>query len=777
MPKEFLKLVKICNFISKYAIYALAALSPVLFLPITSDAVDFNKQTALIFLVFVSLFAWMVKVLVTGKFFANFNKTHIFVGLFFLATLISTIFSQNKYGSFWGWPQPVSDGFITIIGLVILYFLLSNVLAKNEAINTVIIGAISSGVAILYATLQLLGLFVLPFGFLKSAAFNTIGSVGSLGIFIAVLIPLFTILVMLTEKWLRIIFGVATALCAISLVLINYPIVWWTVLVGSVALIVFGIFKKDLIDLRWLSVSMFFLVLALFFIILRPAIGGASRPIEVYLNQSSTLDISLKVLKQNPILGTGPGTFSADFSKYKKSDFNNSPLWNIRFDKGGSEVLNSLATTGLLGFAAILALMASVIFYGVKFIFLPDARGKKGAEYLIILSGGILASVISLLFAHFIYTTSLGIDILLFVLIGSLVGLISENNERSLAPSSFLTLGVTFVFTLLFIFGLGLLILDGQRYLAQVNYYRGITANTKDKMIANLEKAASINPNVDIYWTDLSQAYLSAVPDIASQKTVSDADKAKISNLINFAVNATNNAIAVNPNNVSNYSIRGFVCQNLIGSTPGAEECAIKAYEQASVLDPYNPYYVTQKGIVLLSKAYGVDKDSESAKKSDLSLAKEQFDKAIKLKSDYASARFQIAMVYSAQGKTEQVMPALQDAKKYAPQDVGLSFQIGLLYYQDKDYKNAQTELERTVSLNPKYSNALYFLGLTYAAQGQKEKAIDAIKKVVDLNPDNSEVKTVLGNLKSGKDPLDGISQENPPQEPVKEQIPEKTKK
>ena len=778
MAKNFLVLEKVCGLISKYSIYILAGLLPILFLPWTSDVLDFNKQTFLIFLVFISLFSWMVKVLVSGKFLANLNKTHIAVGLIFVTGLLSTIFSQNKYGSFWGWPQPSTDSLITIIGLVILYFILSNTFSKKEIINSIIISSISGSVAILFGTLQLLGLFIIPFGFLKSAAFNTIGSVGSLGIFIAAFLPLLTVLVILTEKWFRIIFSSAIALCAISIVLINYPIVWWLVLVSSILLIVFGVFKKDIIDLRWLSISMFFLVLSLFFIILHPPVSGAQRPVEVYLSQVSTLDISLKTLKQNPIFGSGLGTFIFDFSKYKKTDFNNSQLWNVRFNKGVSEVLNTLATTGFLGFVALLAFMAITGFYGIKFIFMPDLKDKKNGGYIYILSGGILIAALSLFVAFFIYTASFYVYVFLFIMIASIVALTSENEEYQLSPSSLLTLGVTFVFTLFFIFGLGLLILDGQRYLAEINYHKGISANTNDKIISSLEKAVSLNSSVDVYLTDLSQAYLSQVSDTLNQKGLSDSDKsAKVQTLITNAINASSFATNINPNSVADWSIRGFVYQSLIGSVPKSEDWAISSYEEAIKLDPANPYYPTQKGIVLLAKAYGIDKDNADAKKQDLDNAKTQFDNAIKLKSDYASARFQLAMVYSAQGKTDQVMPALQEAKKYALSDVGLSFQIGLLYFQNKDYQNAQAELERTVSLNQNYSNALYFLGLTYSYEGQKDKAIASIKKVLDLNPDNAEIKIVLDNLNNNKDPLAGISQQNPAQAPVKDVSPDKNKK
>jgi tetratricopeptide (TPR) repeat protein len=189
-------------------------------------------------------------------------------------------------------------------------------------------------------------------------------------------------------------------------------------------------------------------------------------------------------------------------------------------------------------------------------------------------------------------------------------------------------------------------------------------------------------------------------------------------------------------------------------------------------LDPQNPYYLTQKGINLMAKASLLEKDKTDEKNKNYEAAKVEFDKAIKLKSDYSLARFQLAMLYQAQGKTDQVMPALLETEKYAPDDVGLAFQIGVLYYEDKKYDEAQVKLEKALFINPNYSNALYYLALTYYKLDSVDKAIEQMAAVLKLNPDNEQIKKALDNLKNGKDPLEEISAQNPPQAPVQEGSP-----
>lgn len=180
--KETSLTIRICDWVVKYSIYALVFLLPILFLPWTSEVLDFNKQTLLIGLVFISLFSWMLKVLISGKFEASINKIHLFTGVFFLVYLLSTIFSVDKYGSFWGWPRVTSDGLLSIISLVIFYFIVSNVLSRKEIVKSIYIFSVSALIAEIYGVLQLFGLFIIPLGFAKNIAFNTIGGAGGLGI-------------------------------------------------------------------------------------------------------------------------------------------------------------------------------------------------------------------------------------------------------------------------------------------------------------------------------------------------------------------------------------------------------------------------------------------------------------------------------------------------------------------------------------------------------------------------------------------------------------------
>ncbi|MDD4990562.1 MAG: tetratricopeptide repeat protein [Candidatus Pacebacteria bacterium] len=632
MAKDTSFTIKVCDLITKYSIYILVFLLPVLFLPWTSEVLDFNKQALLVGLVFVSLFSWMLKVLVSGKFEANVNKAHIFVGALFLVYLLATIFSVDKYGSFWGWPKVTAEGFLTLIGLVVLYLIVSNAFSKKEIVKSLYVFSASVLVVQIYGILQLFGLFIIPAGFAKNISFNTVGGAGGLGIFSAVLLPLMIVLLIIAKKWWKILFALVILSSALILVLLNYPIVWWVVVAGSALIMVFGVFKRNLFDGRWMALPMFFLAISLFFVILNPQINILPQKTnEISLSQQANFQVDMQALKERPILGSGPGTFAYDFLKFKNADFSKTVLWNVSLNSGNSKVLTVLATTGILGILGLFALMGAIIFYAGRHL-VAQKNDSNSEVFYLVLGLGLFVSFVSQIIAYFLHNSSLTLDFVFFFVIAILVGFVfDKRKEYELKPSSLLTLIVTFTFTLVFIFGLGLLILGGQRYIAEVNYYGGLSAlqnNNLDEGIKGLEKAVLLNSGSDLYFSQLSQVYLVKIQEVAANKEMSNDDKTKnIQALVANSVNASKIATDINPQSSGNWLTRGYVYQSLNGLVTDSQTWAINSYNEALKLDPNNPYSLTQLGVV-----YYQNKDFQNAKTN--------FDKALELKPDYSNALY-----------------------------------------------------------------------------------------------------------------------------------------
>jgi len=691
-----MKIIKICDFITKYSIYALIFLVPIFFLPKTIDVLDFNKQALLLVLVFISLFSFMLKTLVVGRIEIKKNPLNIVAGVLFLSYIFSTIFSVYRHGSFWGVPQQTSESVVAIICFLLFYFLVSNVFSKKEILTSIIILSFSATIAEFFGVLQLCGIFILPFDFAKSSAFNLLGSVGSLGIFTAVLFPLAIMLLIIVKKWWRIIFAIEIILSAAIFFLIGYPVIWWIVIIGSALVLMMGTIKSSLFDGRWMVLPMFFLAVSLFFVLVNPQINWLpEKPNEIFLSQGAGFNVALQTIKEKPIFGSGLGTFSYDFSKFKNPDFSKSALWNVTFNKSSSRILNNLATTGVVGFLAILALIITPLFYGIKFFifrkkYAVDDLANKTYDILLL---GLLIGLVELGVSQLLYNSSVVIDFVLFFMIAVVSGLVfSGKKEYELKSSSLFTLATTFVFTLVFIFGLGILILNGQRYLAEVNYYKALSfyqAGQKIDGLRKLEVAASINPSSDLYFRQLSQAYLlSLQEELQNNKSENptDEEKAKVQTLVANSVNAGKIATDINPNDSNNWSSRGYVYQSLINILSDASNWAVASYDQALKLDPNNPYLFFQEGNIYLTNAIGLATDKAEQKNQLLAKAQEQ--------------------------------------------------------------------LEKAVALNPNYSNALYSLGIVYDSLGQKTKSIDAFTRLQQLNPQNTDIPKILANLRAGRSAL-----------------------
>jgi hypothetical protein len=180
----------------------------------------------------------------------------------------------------------------------------------------------------------------------------------------------------------------------IHLLLINFTTTW-IVLIGGLSLIlifsILNIGKKD--SLRLISISFLFLIFILLYLVFE--ISPVRVQTEHLLTYKTELHIIKKALPQTPFLGTGPGTFVFSYSKFKPTQINETPLWNIKFTKGAAEILDKLITIGIIGFLP-LAFIFLLIFHAGFQYFKEEQKGW-------ILPLGIFASLSTLILSQLFY--------------------------------------------------------------------------------------------------------------------------------------------------------------------------------------------------------------------------------------------------------------------------------------------------------------------------------------------------------------------------------------
>lgn len=772
--------------LGKIMIYLLVFLVPIFFLPFTSNTLDFNKQALLLILVFLSLISWLTSGFISNKFEINTSFLNLPVVVFFLVSAFSVIFSIFRYGSFWGLPLPVSQSLLSLLFLVIFYFLVTNLFKKEEIIFLFLTLFASGFLAVLFGIFQFFGKFILPFDFTQSVVFNTVGTQNSLAILSSLLLLLMLPLLFFVKKTFKVILGIFIAVLLAYLFFINFRTAWLVLLPGVAVLFAFGVVNlKKIGSSMFVTLTMAFLIIALLFTLFRFTLPGLpSTSLEVSPTQKTELAILKQMAPRDWVFGSGPGTFIYDWSKYKPSVLNQTIFWATRFSSGASEVLDRTITTGLLGILSLFFLIVVFLKKALQFLLKKmaenPAKSKVSEGANLFLSLGITASFVGLILTLFFYPASFTILFVFWLLLACLAVL--ESGKRKViavnaSPSRGLAL--SFLFVLILVLGIGFSIFYFQKYTADIRYSQGLKsfqAGNNVSAIDYFSRAINLNPQIDVYWRDLSQIYLARLNEVLSNDDLAVEDRnSQIQTLVMSAINSATQATNLNPEDVANWSVRGLIYRNMIGSLPEAEDWAMTSYERASTLEPTNPYIFNEIGNVYATKAVLAEQQGKIAdKEANFNMALQSFQKALSLKADYAPANYQMAFIYIREGKTKEAIENLEIARQSVPNDVGLAFQLGVIYYNDNQFDKAKAEFERAVANDPNYSNARYFLGLIYDRQGNKGPAILQFEAIEEFNPENQEVKEILSNLRAGKPALEGIVPSEPP---IQEETPENLNK
>ncbi len=95
-----------------------------------------------------------------------------------------------------------------------------------------------------------------------------------------------------------------------------------------------------------------------------------------------------------------------------------------------------------------------------------------------------------------------------------------------------------------------------------------------------------------------------------------------------------------------------------------------------------------------------------------------------------------IALIYITQGKDEEAMKALEDAKKENPGDSALLQAEADVFYKLGNIEKYKEIMEQIVANDPENPDLLYNLGVSASRLGDNEQALDYYKKALELKPD-----------------------------------------
>jgi len=209
--------------IPKISLFLLTFLIPLWFLPFTQNVLAYQKQVLLVVLVLAAITAWLARAMNKGEITFRMSLLHFPVLLLLFVTVISTVFSLSRYGSFWGWPLNITDSLLTIFVFVLFYFLVVNIVVDIKQFFYLIFAFIvAAAIAGFLAILQLMQIFLIPFDFAQGNSFNTIGTVNSVALLAAVLVPISLVLALVTRAFAKWFLWVITTVLLFTVIGINF---------------------------------------------------------------------------------------------------------------------------------------------------------------------------------------------------------------------------------------------------------------------------------------------------------------------------------------------------------------------------------------------------------------------------------------------------------------------------------------------------------------------------------------------------------------------------
>jgi tetratricopeptide (TPR) repeat protein len=635
--------------------------------------------------------------------------------------------------------------------------------------------------AVAYAVVLAAQVIFLILGHVASNRFaptaNLVGSFADLGMLVglAITVSLLSLRFLVLSTKVKRFVWIAGALGLAVIALVNSSLVWVLVALVALGLFIEAIMRRSPVvadedfegvsevsldteplagnETKNLAAPLAVLVVSLFFLIGGSTIGTAlvnafgTSYLDVRPSWQSTFDVAGHTYASSPLFGSGPGSFGAQWLKFRDRTLNDTIFWNVDFTSGIGLVPTSAITTGIVGVLAWLAFLGLFAWIGIRAL-LFRAPEESYARFVSIASfvGATYVFVLAVI-------TNPGPVVLLFgfILAGLFVSSLRYGGSRR-------EWGIIFARNprvgFVIVFGLTLLLLASvvaaygvvERYLGSVAYAQAVQKAGQGDISGTTE---AINRSLlfapsDRAYQLAAAASISQMQKVANDNTLSPSQaQQQFQAALSTGIQAATLATQVAPNNYRNWVVLGNVYQTVVPlKIEGAYENAKSAYEKAIALNPTNP--TLPFALAQLEIAHG---DGPAAEK-DLT-------NAIGLKRNYTEAILLLSQLQVQEGKATEALQAAEAAAYFAPNDPNVLFQVGILRLGTGNPDGAIQALSAAIDANKQYANARYFLAIAYATKGQYEQALAQLNAIASFSPENAKaVEADIATLKAGKNPF-----------------------
>jgi cytochrome c-type biogenesis protein CcmH/NrfG len=739
-------IVKILDKAVGLSIFAIFFGLPVFFTGLSFQGIIFEKQLYVYFWLLLGLVSWTAKGVILGE--MNIRRTPLDIPIvgFWLVYLLATIFSVDKWHSFWGMFGDPSRGFMSVTALIIAYYMIFSNFNKKRLVLILTAILASGSLLTIWTLLAIRGIKFMPDAVAQYSPLSLVGSMSGLGIMFSCLVPIIAVVILklagnedINKIFKKVIIGFLFAVLILDLLLISvlYNFVPWLGLFCGVALFLIFILAKIVrpkISWTWLPMVLFVVIMALK-MTGEINIAKITLPVEVSPNYQVSWDIAAQSLKNKFILGSGPSTYGYDFSKNKPQDFNLNAFYNLRFFQGTGIVLEALPTIGGVGTFFLMIGMLSFLSLELYLLYREKERNK-------IYSLGIFAATV-IIFIDFVSMRVEGTILIFgsFLAILSLATALYESGTEekylslSLKASPKYALALAFLFMVVSAGVAFMFVFLGKIYAADI--YAGVADRqiflNQEDSITKMSKAIKLYGKESKYYGQLGQYYM-ILANKEAMKNEKERDLQKVTQYLNFSIAASRQSSDLTKNDVNSNEVLAQIYENAGLYAAESLGLAGDAYKRGLELEPHNPSYYLKLGQIKVNLAS--TKKDEQERKQLISEANDLFQKSVDEKANFDSGYYQLSLTQSALGALDKAIESATKAVQINPQNLDYAINLSRLYQargKDDDIKTAEQIYMAIIAQGDGNISAHFYLGLLYEKEKNKNGAKQEYQKVNSL--------------------------------------------
>jgi tetratricopeptide (TPR) repeat protein len=445
--------------------------------------------------------------------------------------------------------------------------------------------------------------------------------------------------------------------------------------------------------------------------------------LEIRPSVSTTIDISKSALGENALFGIGPNRFEDAWREYKDPIINQTIFWGTIFTAGSGFVPTLAITTGIAGAIAIVLFFGAFAFLAYRLFIRSDFKDSGwrsigvlafiSATYLWLMSVLYVPGVTVLLFAAF----ATGLVLATYATIkteGGLVVDVTKNRQYGfLLIATVLVVIITSILSAITV---------SKQYWSGVIYANTVSAFQNGSDYSSVDNG--LTRAFDLYPQDSFMAERAQLRYIELQKLTQEEATAltqqQYGTYLSEGISLSEQAINLDPTNPANYMVLGgFYALLNPDEFEGVKEQVGNLFSRVRELDPINPYYYVaeaqyqsqngdlesarksllkaieiknnytdallllsqldiQEGkvadaIAVTSAVVSIEPNNPTryfqlgvllAANKDYSAASQAFERAIAIDTNYANARYFLALTYLDQDKKNEALEQLKKVRE-----------------------------------------------------------------------------------------------------------------